>query len=67
MDCSLSSSSVHGISQARILEWVAVSFSPSTQELNPCLLHWQVNSLLLSITYLSTNLSICCKGLSNTS
>ena len=27
MDCSLSSSSVHGIFQARILEWVAISFS----------------------------------------
>ena len=27
MDCSLPSSSVHGISQARILEWVAISFS----------------------------------------
>ena len=27
MDYSLSSSSVHGISQARILEWAAVSFS----------------------------------------
>ena len=27
MDCSPSSSSVHGISQARILEWVAISFS----------------------------------------
>ena len=27
MDCSPLSSSVHGISQARILEWVAVSFS----------------------------------------
>ena len=27
MDCSPSGSSVHGISQARILEWVAVSFS----------------------------------------
>ena len=26
-DCSLSSSSVHGISQARILKWVAISFS----------------------------------------
>ena len=25
MDCSLPSSSVHGISQARILEWVAIS------------------------------------------
>ena len=27
MDCSLLGSSVHGIFQARILEWVAVSFS----------------------------------------
>ena len=27
MDCSLLGSSVHGIFQARILEWVAISFS----------------------------------------
>ena len=27
MDYSLPGSSVHGISQARILEWVAISFS----------------------------------------
>ena len=27
MDCSLPSSSAHGISQARILVWVAISFS----------------------------------------
>ena len=27
MDCSLPGSSVHGISQTRILEWVAISFS----------------------------------------
>ena len=27
MDCSLPSSSVHGILQARILEWVAITFS----------------------------------------
>ena len=27
MDCSLSCSSVHGIFQARVLEWVAISFS----------------------------------------
>ena len=27
MDCSLSGSSIHGILQARVLEWVAVSFS----------------------------------------
>ena len=27
MDCSLLGSSVHGISQARVLEWVAIAFS----------------------------------------
>ena len=27
LDCSLTGSSVHGISQARILEWVAISSS----------------------------------------
>ena len=27
MDCSLPGSSVHGILQERILEWVAISFS----------------------------------------
>jgi len=27
MDCSLPGSSVHGISQARVLEWVAIAFS----------------------------------------
>ena len=26
MDCSLPGSSVHGISQARILEWIVISF-----------------------------------------
>ena len=30
LDCSLSGSSVHGISQARILEWVAISLSRGT-------------------------------------
>ena len=30
MDCSLLGSSIHGIFQARILEWVAVSFSRGT-------------------------------------
>ena len=27
MDCSLPGSSIHGISQARVVEWVAISFS----------------------------------------
>ena len=41
VDCSLPVSSVHGISQTRVLEWVAVSFSRGS---NPHLLrlrHWQ--------------------------
>ena len=29
MDCNLPGSSVHGISQARVLEWVAIAFSES--------------------------------------
>ena len=40
MDCSLPSSSVHGILQARILEWVVMSFSrdlpdPGTEPSSP--------------------------------
>ena len=34
MDCSLPGSSVHGIFQARVLEWVAISFSPIGLGLN---------------------------------
>ena len=29
MDCSLPGSSVHGIFQAKVLEWVAIAFSAS--------------------------------------
>ena len=50
LDCSPPASSVHGISQARILEWAAISSSRGifpTQGLNPCLLHWQAGSLPL--------------------
>ena len=32
MDCSLPGSSVHGISQAKILEWVAISFSRGSSQ-----------------------------------
>ena len=32
MDCSLPGSSVHGIFQARVLEWGAIAFSPRTCE-----------------------------------
>ena len=32
MDCSPPGSSVHGISQARVLEWVAISFSRGSSQ-----------------------------------
>ena len=32
MDCSLPGSSVHGVLQARILEWAAISFSRGTSQ-----------------------------------
>ena len=54
MDCSLPGSSLHGILQARILEWVAISFSKGSSHARdrtcvsciPCigrriLYHWQ--------------------------
>ena len=51
VDCSPPGSSVHGVSQASILEWVAISFLQvivPTQGWNPGLLPWQADSLLLS-------------------
>ena len=50
MDCSPPGSPVHGISQARILEWVTISSSrrsshPGTECGSPA---WQVDSLPLS-------------------
>ena len=43
MDCSLPGSSVHGILQERMLEWVAIPFPgdlPNPHDLpEPCLLH----------------------------
>ena len=51
MDCGPPGSCVHGISQARTLEWLAICFSRGifpTQGSNPHLLHWQVDSLPLN-------------------
>ena len=39
LDCKLSGSSVHGIFQARIMEWVAISFSKGSTLHLLCLLH----------------------------
>ena len=65
MDYSLPGSSVHGISQARILEWVAISFcrgfcNPGIEPVPPTL---QVDSLQLSyqlyMQYYDGRLAIC--------
>ena len=63
VDCSLPGSSVHGIIQARILEWVATASSRGssqpTQGLNPCLLHCRVDFLLLTTREASKRLQCC--------
>ena len=51
IDCSPPGSSVHGISQARILEWLAISFSrdlpdPGIEPQSPTL---QMDSLLTEL------------------
>jgi len=51
MNCSPPGSSVHGISQARRLGWVAISFSrvsSQPRDWTPHLLYWWADSLLLS-------------------
>ena len=56
MDCSLRGSSVHGIFQARVLEWVANAFSasPPCPSPNPgvysnsCSSHWQCHPTISS-------------------
>ena len=48
MDCSPPGSSVHGILQASIMEWVAISSSGGISRPRDCFLHWQVDSLPLA-------------------
>ena len=52
MDCSLPGSSVHGIFQARILEWIAISFSRGSSQLRN-LLHCR--QILYQLSYEVTN------------
>ena len=61
MDCNPPGSSVHGIFQARILEWIAISYSRGsspTQGSNPHLLHWHLGSLRRSHQEVPTHI-IC--------
>ena len=56
MDCSLPGSSVHGIFQARVLEWVAIAFSIS-RSIGPfqCLVNVNYSSNLLDLSFQSSS------------
>ena len=44
VDCSLPGSSVHGIFQARVLEWGAIAFSVRKNQNSDTILHWELHS-----------------------
>ena len=67
MDYNPPGSSVHGILQAKILEWLAISWIFLTQGSNLSLLDWQAALLLLILnivrrTYSATWLLLWVKG-----
>ena len=51
MDCSLPGSSIHGILQARVLQWVAIAFS-EVQSLPQLLVHMVIFSPLQFLSIL---------------
>ena len=73
MDCSLLGSSVHGILQARMLEWVAMPFSRISSQLGdwigiPCttgrfFTHWATWEALKYIPNFLTNRGLCGQGM----
>ena len=68
MDCSLPGSSVHGIFQARVLEWGAIAFSMKLviDYLSSCQMwYWFINTPIWSRAILSRSLlsSNCCRWL----
>ena len=77
VDCSPPDSSVHGISQARILEWVAISFSrgssqPRCQTHISCvgrwvLYHWAIREAPMSMYYLLSSADEESRAMSNCS
>ena len=59
MDCSLPGSSVHGILQARILEWVAISFSRGSSQCRD-------GNCVSYISCIANSISVTClKGLTS--
>ena len=61
MDCSLPGSSVHGILQARVLEWGAIAFSVFLLYgvSFPCFLSWSLPALICIPDAVGTS-SCCC-------
>ena len=48
MDCILPNHSVHGILQARIQEWVAISFTRVFEPVSLYFLHWQADRFFIT-------------------
>ena len=69
MDCSLPGSSVHGIFQAIVLEWIAISFSRGSSQprdrtrvfctVDRCLTIWATRGALNGLGFTSISLSLC--------
>ena len=53
-DCSLPGSSVHGIFQARVLDWVAISFSRGSSQSFACLFQFSSVQLLSHVQLFAT-------------
>ena len=51
VDCSLPGSSIHGIFQARVLEWVAIAFSDSLAEATSILFSFYYFFILIFLLY----------------
>ena len=51
MDCSLPGSSVHGIFQARVLEWGAIAFS----EVDPELIYFHIHTKIIALYSTTVN------------
>ena len=58
MDCSLPGSSVHGIFQARVLEWVAIAFSDVMTNIEQlsCVRYWWSYLILKTIQWRSSTI-----------
>ena len=70
MDCRLPGSSVHGIFRARVLEWIAISFSRGSSQprngnrvshiVGRCFTVWATMEIIISIIIISTSICLWC-------